>query len=307
MTDAELTRLLVDCGLAAIGSTESLDDLKRRCGTRRWFDFADIIPLPPASLFPEQTGPFFVYPNRTCLLPATEFECDFDSLRDGPKNHACALERLTALFGTPRPGTAVNTLCETWTFERMSMTIRTFLKEKSGGRNDLYSRHPELWNVCRISIDRNWIWPMTDADAREIGSLGPHESLTMDGAFWPIARSMSMWERGLFRLANGAVNTPPGAPFFWKQANRVGWSAVRLSAGFARNRCIGLRLEQATPARGSGYSRLTLELRNPFSFEQEAIETELLRGENTNSLDRTAREVSAFWNLPMRTEKFADD
>jgi len=130
---------------------------QRRYGLRRWFDFENVIELPPVSLFPEQTEPFFFVANRTCLIPPIGFECDFDYHHDGPRTHAVALERLTALFGTPERGVAVNTLCETWRFGRMSLTIRTFLREPTSVQSPLYEKYPELWNFYRISIDRNWV------------------------------------------------------------------------------------------------------------------------------------------------------
>jgi hypothetical protein len=161
VTDREFTGFLVSRGLAVAGSQETILDLKQRYGAERWFGFADIVRLPPASLFPEQSEPFFFETNRTCLIPPVELACEFDFHRDGPRTYACALERLSALFGTPETGIAVNTLSATWRFERASLSIRTFLREKTRARTDLYEQHPELWNFCRITIDRNWVHPIT--------------------------------------------------------------------------------------------------------------------------------------------------
>ncbi|MEO7650967.1 MAG: hypothetical protein ABIZ80_10910, partial [Bryobacteraceae bacterium] len=213
------------------------------------------------------------------------------------------------LFGTPEKGRAVNTLSETWTFERMSLSICTFLPDKTRGRNDLYERHPELWNFCRISIDRNLVRPLTEADARTLHSLGPPGTLPVDPAYWPALSRLRMHERGLFRLdADETAVFPPGTPpFLWKQASQVGWCSGRWSAIFERSRCLWLNLEQARPARGGGYSRLVLRLRNPFSLEQEPVDTEVLTGIETRTLDRIALEVAAFWELTMKTEQYDDD
>ncbi len=298
MTDADFTRFLVDRGSTVAGSAATIEDLKRQYGVRRWFDFEDVVHLPPASLFPEQTEPFLVVDNRNCLLPPNEIECDFDYYRDGHRTHACALDRLTALFGTPQKGIAVNTLSETWTFQRMSLSIRTFLKEKESGRSPLYEKNPELWNFCRISIDRNWIAPMTEADARAINS---RDILPIDRSMWRNRDWLYRWERGLFRLTNGT--TPP---FLWKQNTHVGWCAGPWSAIFDRSACESLKLDQTLPGRTAGHSELILRLHNPFSLEREIVDTLLLSGKDPNTLDRVAPAVSAFWDLPLKVEEFPD-
>lgn len=286
VTDHDFTRFLAGHGLAAAGSTETIEDLRRRYGIRRWFQFQDVIDLPPASLFPEQTETFFVLANRTCLLPPSEFECDFDYHRDGPRTHACALERLTALFGTPEKGVAVNTLCETWKFERMSLRIRTFLPRKTGARSPLYEKYPQLWEFCRISIDRNWVRPLTEADACALHSLGPNQILPFDPAFRPEIEYLTIWERGLFRLAEDGTILRSDAPFLWKQDANIGWSAGPWSAIFEQRLCLSLLLEQVAPARGRGYSRLLLKLHNPLSLETGA------RGHRTAGRRRYAQSGS---------------
>jgi len=154
MTDAEFLKFLVDHGLHAAAAAESMHELRKRYGISRWYDFADVVYVPPASLFPEQREPFSFTPVTSCLLPPFEFNCDFDAFGDGPRNHSLALERLTNLFGNPEKGQAVNTLEHTWTFEQMWLRILTFIPEKSRfGRNELYEGHPELWHKCRITID----------------------------------------------------------------------------------------------------------------------------------------------------------
>jgi hypothetical protein len=84
VTDSEFTRFLLERGLAAAASTATLQDLKQRYGVRRWFDFQDVVHLPPASLFAEQTESFLFVWDRNCLLPPTELERDFDYHRNGP-------------------------------------------------------------------------------------------------------------------------------------------------------------------------------------------------------------------------------
>ena len=300
MTDHDFTLFLVGHGLTAAGSTETIHHLKLRHGIRRWFDFQEVIDLPQVSLFPEQTEPFFARMDGTCLLPPGEFECDFDYYRDGPRTHACARDRLTALFGAPEQGIAVNTLSETWKFERMSLRILTFLREKTTARSPLYVKHPELWNFCRITIDRNWVRTATKEDVDALESLNADHVLPVERGLWHPIEHVSPWERGLFRLSATGPDARANGAFLWRQGASIGWCAAPWSATFERRLCLSVTVDRVEADRGAAYSRLALTLRNPFSLEQEPVETVILRGGHQHSLDSIASEVSAFWNLPIK-------
>ena len=280
MTDGDFTRFLVERGLEAAGSGETIDGLGRRFGVRSWFGFSDVIELPPASLFPEQAEPFFIRTERSCLLPPSEFECDFDYHRDAFLTYHRALDRLTGLFGEGSKGAAVNTLSNTWTFERISLTIRTFLQEKTTGRNPLYAKYPELWNFCRISIDRNWVRPLSQPEAESLNSLNSADTLPVDYFDLAHLRRLSMWERGLFRLAgDGAALYQRASSFLWKHKNDFGWCAGPWSGIFPRDRSMKLRLDRAEAARSAGYSRLSLHTERPFQ-----------RGTGAGHYDRVERQ-----------------
>jgi hypothetical protein len=304
MTDEDFLRVLVEHGLSAAGTTETMQDLKARYGVRRWFGFADVIDLPPASLFPEQTERFFFQPHLIYLLPPNELECDFDYYRNGPRSHALALERLTELFGMPEETLTSNTLSQRWKFERMSLSIRTFLRERTTGRNPLYERHPELWNLCRITIDRNLVRPLTQADADALNSFAPNQTLPIDRTFWPTRGNLLSWERGLFRLAKGTADS---TPFLWRQSADIGWRAGPWSAAFERRRCLTLELRQVLPAKGAGYSELVLQIDNPFTLESQTVGVDVLKGNDTNALDSVAPEVASFWGLPLKIAKSYND
>jgi hypothetical protein len=300
MTGADFTRFLVERGLSAAGSAETMQELKARYGVRRWFGFSNVIDLPPASLFPEQTEPFFFQPHLIYLLPPNELECDFDYCRNGPRTHALALERLTALFGAPETIVTSNTLSQRWRFDRMSLRIQTFLKEKFTGRNPLYERHPELWNVCRISIDRNLVGALTQAEADTLQSLSPNQMLPVDPSLWRPIKDLLSWERGLFRLASESADA---TPFLWRQSADIGWCAGPWSAVFARRLSLTLQLLRMSPGKGAGYSELAVRLDNPFTLEPQVVATTVLKGKDTNSLDGVAPEVAAFWDLPLSVEE----
>jgi hypothetical protein len=302
-TDRDFERFLVSHGLTAVASEDTMQDWQRHRGRRLWFDFQYVIDLPPVSLFPEQTEPFFFVADRTCLIPPNTFECDFDYHRDGPRTHAVALDRMTALFGTPERGVSVNTLSETWKFERMSLGILTFLRENTA-KSPLYEKHPELWNFCRISIARNWVRTTSEAEASLLRSLGPSEICQVDSVFAPRPRYSGAWDRGLFRFAANPALSRADGPFFWKRGAALGWCAGQWSAFFERPRCVGLRLEQVEPDRSPGYSRLLLTLPNPFSLEQEAVDTALLEGKEMHDLDNFAPEIARFWELPLRIDEY---
>ena len=190
----------------------------------------------------------------------------------------------------------------------MSLRIRTFLHEKNPHRNPLYEKNPQLWNFCRISIDLNWVQPRTEADAAVLRSLAPNEILPMESFLSGERTNLSRWERGLFRLAQAAESSPPNkSRFLWKKHGYVGWSAHPWSAVFERRRCIELRLEQVEAARSSGYSRLVISLRNPFTLKQEPDNTVVLDGKDTHTLDAVAPGVAGFWELPLKIEKYDAD
>jgi hypothetical protein len=271
-------------------------DLEKRYGRTRWFDFLDIVRLPPAALFPELTEPFFFVTHPTCLLPPTDLECDFNYHRNAERTYACALERLTGLFGAPRPTATSNTLSATWNFERMSLSILTFLRDKTSGRSPLYARHPELWDFCRISVHLNWVQPLRDLP------FVSSETLPVAHELWPARRQLMPWDRGL--LGQDCLDSEN---FCWKRASLIGWRARQLAATFAWDRCDVLQLERAVPARSTGHSRLSLTLRNPFSLQQEPVNTLLLTGKDTGSLDAVAAEVADFWELPLKIAEYYSD
>lgn len=301
MTDAAFIEFLTAHGLALAASSDTILECKRRYGLRRWYGFSDVVYLPPAPLFPELRQPFFFLDHRTCLLPPNELECDFAAYPDGEQNQACAVRRFSELFGSPQPGAAVNTLSATWTFERMSLSLRTFLRDKTPARSLLYERHPELWNVCRITIDRNLAAPLARDESSLLDGLGENDFLLILNAPRRVSSPIPPYERGLFRL--GTVSRPQG---FWRHARHIGWTAGPWAAFFDRTPELRLRLDQAEPARGSGSARLSLRLANPFSLDHELVDTTLLDDPRSYALDGTAHAVAAFWNLPLDVNNYPD-
>ncbi len=76
---------------------------------------------------------------------------------------------------------------------------------------------------------------------------------------------------------------------------------------FDRAICSGLTLEQISPARGPGYSRVVLAWANPFSEAHERAETSMLNGEATHTLDEFAPRLAAFSGLDLKTVDYPDD
>jgi hypothetical protein len=193
----------------------------------------------------------------------------------------------------------------------MSLRILTFLREKTRAKSPLYDRHPELWNFCRISIDRNWVLPERNEDAETIDSLGGSRILSVDRGLFRTIEQLYMWGRGLFRLSTNGRKLRPHTPFLWKQGASggpsIGWCAGPWSAIFELRQCVSLILDRVEGARGPAYSRLVLLLRNPFSLEQEPVETVILTGSDRQTLDLFASKVSAFWKLPMKIREYLND
>jgi len=117
--DADAVEFLVSTGLYAIDCETSVQALAWLYGVRRWYDFWDVIYLPPAPLFAENVQPYFIQNDVSHHLPPSTFYCDFDRLRDGHRNHELALDRLPRAFRQAPEDTAVsNTWSNTWTLAK---------------------------------------------------------------------------------------------------------------------------------------------------------------------------------------------
>lgn len=170
--------------------------MRQQYGVSRWYDFIEVVYLPPSPLFPENRERFYVpcY-TPTTLVPPAEFCCDFDVTGAGSENHQLALERFSELFGTPEKGMAVNTWSHTWRFERAHLELTTFMREKTRGYNPLYQRHPELWEKCSIRIridpvkllseeEKGYLLSLSEADRMEF----PTQNLREQSLAYPAWR-----------------------------------------------------------------------------------------------------------------------
>ncbi len=309
-TDAAFTQFLVAQGLTSFGSDETLEDLRQRFGTRKapgnWT--ADVVALPPVSLFPGQSDPFLLRWNPTCLIPPSSYECFLESGGDAVRTYYRAVTQLTDRFGIPETGTFGKLLSAFWKFQRKSLTVFTEQAENNGP------------TTCRVYIDRNWIPSLTQAEADLLSSLGPNQMMPVSNfSLFPTGDN---WEakpgagfrygddirgsvRGLYRLAPDGFGMPADAPpYLWKAKDVVGWRAGRWSVIFERKYLQRLELRQALAAKGSAYSALQLQMRNPFNPEHNDRYFNLFQGPDTNSLDDQAQELSRFWDLPLEIHQF---
>jgi hypothetical protein len=300
VTETEFVKCLVGAGLSVVASGETMVELAARHGVRRWFDFADVVDLPPASLFAEQRAPFFFHAERLYALPPNELCCEVNVFDDGPRTHAWVRERLTALLGEGRSCGVSNTLGDRWEFGGMSLETRTFLRSATSGHNPLYQRHPELWNLCQITINRGWVQPLRPGEAERI--VGASRRLELEAAILPPSPGLADWERGFLRRMPENKKA-----YFWSEGGEVGWRAGVWATVFAREYCLGLRHQRLYPARGGGGAYLELEMRNPFGPKPEMLLVQLLRGNEMQSLDRIAASLSRFWDLPLQTDEYPDE
>jgi len=303
--DNDVPEFLANRGLAAIGSRMTIEELARKYGVNRWYDFWDVIYLPPAPLFRENVQPYFIQNDISHYLPPSTFYCDFDYFQDGHRNHELALERLTAALGQHPANTATNnTWSNTWTFGEISIQIITFIKDKSPAHNPLYERHPELWNQCRITVEHDWVQILSPTERMRLLSTSKTGVLPFHTKWAAPASFRRLLERGLLRRTPAQPN-----PFLWKdeEAGQVGWHAGNLAAFVQHDGCLGLRLLQIVPCRGGGSSRLFLELNNPFSDGHESVEIEVIRGEDTHTLDDIAAHLATFWELPQKAVESLND
>ncbi|BDC48186.1 hypothetical protein F183_A05020 [Bryobacterales bacterium F-183] len=298
----EFIRFLKDHGLHAAASSETTADLHHKYGDRSWYGFSTVIDLPPAALFPEQAGqPFYVHLEpRRYLIPPDRFTCDFNPYRNGEKNHRTALARLEAIFGQPQKGVASNTREHNWHFGDggPSLTIRTFLKEKSQfGRNDLYANNPELWEVCSITIERPWVGELTAEEEALIAAVPPADLF--------LVPQIGAQPYGGGYVRRHKLRQPPSA-YLWRTKGHLGWCNRGGAAVFERSAVARLDLLQVLPARGGGGAYLSLRFQNPHSLEREVVGTEILANGATHGLDELAKRVAKFWGLPLTVSETHD-
>jgi hypothetical protein len=113
---------------------------------------------------------------------------------------------------------------------------------------------------------------------------------------WENPRGLAPWDRGLLRLTG-----EPRSSFLWKHDEAIGWRSGPWQAIYERRSVLSLELFRMLPARGGGYSQLSVKLRNPFSLEQEPVESVVLRGKAAGDLDGMAAKAAALWGLPVNT------
>jgi hypothetical protein len=302
MRQSDFIQFLVGHGLAAADGTRTINQLAQQYGVRRWFEFIDVVYLPPSPLFSENREPYYVRCHTpTVLVPPAEFCCDFDCTGDGFRNHQVALARFSDLFGTPEKGIAVNTWSHTWRFGRASLNLSTFIREKTTGESPLYKKYPELWEKCQIWIRVDPVRPVSIEEETYLRSIPSEDQLPFPRqSEWDLSTGFPAWRRG---------NLPTNRFVCWRdrRGGKLGWYLETAAAFWEARFCTALKLVRLLPGRGNGRSTIYLVMRNPFSLQQEEVAEAFLFGNEPNSLDSAAKRLAEFWDLPLRTEEYPDE
>ena len=302
MTQSDFLQFLTGRGLSAADGRQTIDQLARRYGVGRWFEFLEVVYLPPSPLFPENQEPYYVRCHTpTTLVPPAEFCSDFDFTGEGFRNHQLALARFSILFGTPEKGIAVKTWSHTWRFERASLRLLTFIREKTPGESPLYKKHPQLWEKCQIEVRVDQVRPLSPEEKNYLLSIPAADQLRFPGQDeWDPSPRSPAWRRG---------HLPTNQFVCWRDrvAGKLGWYLATMAVSWQTSFCIGLKLIRLLPARGSGRATIYLVMRNPFSLQQEEVAESFLQGNEPTSLDEAAKRIAEFWNLPLLTEEYPNE
>jgi hypothetical protein len=301
MTQAAFVEFLAGRGLAAVDGKRTIEQLGRQYGIRRWYDFIEVVYLPPSPLFPENRERYYVPSHiSTRLVPPAEFCCDFDFAGKAFENHQLALERLSDLFGVPEKGEAVNTWSHNWRFERANLGVTTFVREKTTGYNPLYQRHPELWEKSSIRIQIDPIAILTKEEASYLLSLA-----SVDRLEFPLQREWGSsaspaWRRG---------QLPTEGLICWRDRlqGKLGWYLPALAVFWDESFCKGIKLVRLSPGRGGGSATIYLVMRNPYSRQREEVAETVFRTDDWNGLNVAAPKLAEFWGLPLRVEEYPDE
>jgi hypothetical protein len=313
MTEEGFLRFLQERGLTAVDGARTVEQLGQQYGVRRWYDFIDAIYLPPSPLFPENRERYFVRCHTpTTLVPPAEFCCDFDFTGKALANHHLALERFSALFGTPEIGAAVNTWSHNWVFDGASLELTTFIREKTRSYNPLYQRHPGLWEKCSVRVQIDPVTPLMADEYNYLMSLAltdrlefsqPHRadrSLATHPFRYGGSGLFPAWLKG--RLSTNHL-------VCWRDGFRqkLGWYLPGSAVFWESNRCTGLKLVRLSPARGGGSATIYLVMRNPFSRANEEVLETVLYDEEWNGLNLAAQRLQEFWALTLQAEEYPDE
>jgi hypothetical protein len=302
MTEADFLQFLSEHGLTAVDGARTIEQLGRQYGVGRWYDFIEVVYLPPSPLFSENRERFYIprY-TPTTLVPPAEFCCDFDFTGAGFKNHQLALERFSELFGTPEKGVAVNTWSHSWSFERANLELTTFMREKNRGYNPLYQKHPELWEKCSIRIRIDPIRPLSEEEKNYLLSLPETDRLEFP--------TQNRWERSLAYPAWRRGCLPTNQLVCWRDRSkaRIGWYHASSAVFWEASICSGIKLVRLSPGRGSGSATVYLVMRNPFSRGHEEVTEVVLQDDDWNGLNVAAQRLGEFWDLSLRVEEYPDE
>src|ERR1700733_12257770 len=302
MTQADFLQFLSKHGLTAVDGARTIEELRQQYGVGGWYDFIEVVYLPPSPLFPENRERFYVpcY-TPTTLVPPAEFCCDFDVTGAGFENHQLALERFSELFGTPEKGIAVNTWSHTWRFERAQLGLTTFMREKTQGRNPLYQRHPELWEKCAIRIQIDPVRLLSEEEKSYLLSLSVADRIEF--------LTQNLRERSLAYPAWRRGCLPTHQLVCWRDLSkaRIGWYHANSAVFWEAADCSGIKLVRLSPARGGGNATVYLVMRNPFSRRHEEVAEVVLQDSDWNGLNVAAQRLGEFWNLSVKVEEYLDE
>lgn len=290
-------------GLRGIGGEETVDGLRQEYGAARWFDFLDVIYLPPARLFDGLTQPWYIRDDATCFVPPVTFDCDFDGGHGAEQNHLAALAGLSREFGQPEAQEIHNVWNHRWKFGRTELSILTFKRDRTPG-NSLYQRFPQLWDFCRVTIENPWLRKIAEDTAKRLRAMGEGDLLRMPGEWAAQGSSMPLWERGLLRAADLPAH---GQMVFWRSLadGRFGWYGDGIAAEFDRVWQPELVMIEVEGERGPpDYSNVMLKIANPFSRAGERVAVRLLQRERLGSLRPAAEKLGRFWELKVSESRY---
>lgn len=302
-SEQRLLGLLEPMGLDFLTPRETY---RQRFGQSRYYDWADVITLPPSTALTRSELVFHMYAEPALLpLPPEYLFADFMPFEDARENHRLIEEELRHTLGPPRTTDTSNTLGRSWRFGVFGVTLTTFPPELQtparAGSNPLHERNPQLNLRASVTLKSDYAFAYPDDSLLGAAALLASEPSEHACALNVAADAKLHLSRRDARRNPSALRkllSPEGLCGWHEESStRIGLSAREHSLVFERAAYAALELVHLEPGRGPGGASLQLV---PAATEAGTRTTSLLSSRSPSGLDRCAQQLAQLWQLELR-------
>jgi hypothetical protein len=275
---------------------------KKQQGVSRWKNYSDVICLPEVELYPNCHVKFHFSLDEISDLPVEYFLATVFDGKDNRATYNKVKTGLTEVLGEPKDTSASNTLSHSWGNAELQLLITTWPPElnKEFSNNAVTAVDPNYSYETHISIiQKTATKKISDDMLKELLkdsktiSLGDVKSSFVDS-----------FPQHLYRLIfwqNPSVQSMPEKFFF---GEKLGYIGPRFSLVLDKAQIRALNLVRILPARSSGYSYVEVVLQGEYNKDHKF---KILSALKPKDCDIFAKELAAYWSLPLSEQEYLDD